>query len=139
MDRCIFCKIAEGDIPCAALTESERVISFLDINPVNHGHALVVPKAHVESLTDALSQDLQESVLIVQKVARVCVEVTGAEGFNVLQNNGRCSGQEVPHLHFHVIPRWPDDGFSLGWRQGRYEGAEMEDLRCQIAGKLRQV
>ncbi len=139
MEKCIFCRIAEGDIPCAALTESERVISFLDINPVNHGHALVVPKVHVESLTEALSQDLQESVLTVQKVARACVEVTGAEGFNVLQNNGRCSGQEVPHLHFHVIPRWAGDGFSLGWRQGRYKDAEMEDLRRRIAGKLRRV
>ncbi len=136
MDECIFCRIAKGDIPCAALLESERVISFLDINPVNHGHALVVPKLHVENLLDADPSDLQECILTVQKVAGACVSATGAEGFNVLQNNGGCAGQIVPHLHFHVIPRRTDDGFRFGWRQGSYGEGEMEILRRKIAGSL---
>ncbi len=136
MDNCVFCRIVRGELPCAALMESDRVISFLDINPVNPGHALVAPKTHVEDLMDADTGDLHECIQTVQKVARAAVAATDAEGFNVLQNNGRCAGQVVPHLHFHVIPRRADDGFGFGWRQGRYGDSEMDELRRKIMDEL---
>ncbi len=136
MENCVFCKIARGDLPCASLKESKRIICFLDIHPVNKGHALVVPKSHVQNLLDADPEDLKEAVMTVQEVARACMKATGAEGFNVLQNNGRCAGQVVGHVHFHVIPRSPEDGFALGWRQGKYEGDEMETLRLKIAENI---
>lgn len=136
--ECIFCRIAANEIPCALLTASERVISFLDIAPVNPGHALVVPRAHCRGLLDASASDLEECIVTARRVARASVEASGADGFNILQNNGSCAGQVVAHLHFHVIPRRSDDGFSFGWRQGGYEGREMEEMRRRIADGLKE-
>ncbi len=136
MKECIFCKIVKGEIPSASLIENETVMSFLDINPVNHGHALVIPKKHVETLIEAEQAVLENCILTARQVAEAILGATGAEGFNILQNNGRCSGQVVPHLHFHVIPRWSDDGFSLGWRQGRYEDNELDSLLEDIKQRL---
>lgn len=136
MEECLFCKIVRGEIPSAALLENEKVLSFLDINPVNHGHALVIPKKHVETLIEAEPDELENCIVTARQVAGAIVEATGAEGFNLLQNNGRCSGQVVPHMHFHVIPRWSDDGFSLGWRQGGYEDGELDALLKNIKQKL---
>lgn len=134
--NCIFCKIAEGDIPSAKLFETDRIISFLDINPVNKGHALVVPKRHVESLLGLRQKELHAAIFAVQRVSRAVVRVTDADGFNVLQNNGEVSGQEIPHVHFHVIPRFADDGFDFGWRQGSYEEGAIEDLQNEIMKHL---
>ncbi|MFW6456733.1 MAG: HIT family protein [Planctomycetota bacterium] len=135
-DDCIFCKIADGEIPATRLLETERVISFLDINPVNQGHALVVPKRHVEDLLGLRQKELHAAIFAVQRVSRAVVRVTEADGFNVLQNNGEVSGQEIPHVHFHVIPRFEDDGFDLGWRQGSYADGEIEVLRDRILQHL---
>jgi histidine triad (HIT) family protein len=136
MAECIFCRIVEGEIPAAKLSETDRVLSFLDVSPVNPGHALVIPKRHCESLLEMTQQELHGSIFMVQRVARGAVKATGADGFNVLQNNDECAGQEVPHVHFHVIPRFTDDGFDFGWRQGSYEEGEMEELQEQIKERL---
>ena len=132
MQECIFCKIVRGEIPCAKLAETDKILSFLDVSPVNKGHALVIPKEHYENLLELETEELTECTEIIQNVARAVVKVTGAEGFNVLQNNSECAGQVVPHVHFHIIPRRPDDGFSFGWRQGSYDAGEMEALSVSI-------
>lgn len=132
MDECIFCRIVAGEVPAATLIETDRVISFMDIAPVNPGHCLIVPKRHVESLVDLTQEELHVCIFAVQRVARVVLQATGAPGFNVLQNNHVCSGQVVPHVHFHVIPRRPDDGFRFGWRQGSYAEGEMQQLQRKI-------
>lgn len=134
--KCIFCSIADGEIPAAKLLETDRIVCFLDINPVNEGHALVVPKRHVESLLDLRQGEMHAAIFAVQRVGRAAVRATDADGFNVLQNNGEVAGQEIPHVHFHVIPRFENDGFSFGWRQGGYEDGAIEVLRTKIQQHL---
>jgi histidine triad (HIT) family protein len=136
MTDCIFCKIVAGDIPSARVYEDAGVVAFLDINPVNPGHTLVVPRVHVERLTDADESVVTAVAAAVGKCARAVMAATGAEGFNVLQNNGACAGQVVPHLHVHIIPRSASDGFRFGWRQGGYGEGELDAMRRRIAGRV---
>ena len=132
MDDCIFCRIVAAEVPAATLIDADNVISFMDIAPVNPGHCLIVPKRHVETLVDLTREELHVCIFAVQRVARAALQATGAPGFSVLQNNDICSGQVVPHVHFHVIPRSPDDGFRLGWRQGCYAEGEMQALQRKM-------
>jgi histidine triad (HIT) family protein len=120
----IFSKIIAGAIPCDKIYEDERVFAFLDINPVNPGHALVVPKAWSKGLLDAESANLQSLITVVQKVAKAVKEATGAAGVNIIQNDGAAAGQKVDHLHFHVIPRHEGDGFEH-WHGKPYANNEV--------------
>ena len=133
---CIFCRIVRQEIPSALVYEDEHVLAFLDINPVNPGHVLVVPRKHVERLTEADDIVLAAAMHAICRCAAAIVEATQAEGFNVLQNNGSCAGQVVPHLHFHVIPRNARDGFRFGWRQGAYAEGELEQCRRRITAAI---
>lgn len=136
MTDCIFCKIIDGDIPCAKLLETDKVLSFMDINPVNPGHALVIPKRHADTLLELTQEELHSIIFVTRRVAGAVTETVDADGFNVLQNNGECAGQVVRHVHFHVIPRKVDDGFKFGWRQLEYKESELEDLTKRIRGRL---
>ncbi len=136
MGECIFCKIIAGEIPAARLIETDKVVSFLDINPVNPGHALIVPKRHVTSFLDLHQNELHVLMFIARRVAAAVAEATESPAFNILQNNGRAAGQIIDHVHIHVIPRRPDDGFSLGWRQLSYGEGELEPLRKAITARL---
>jgi histidine triad (HIT) family protein len=134
---CIFCKIVDGDIPCAKVYESETCLAFLDIAPVNAGHVLVLPKGHYPTLMDIpaeLGCDLTEAL---SKVGKAVMEATGAEGLNLVQNNFEAAGQLVFHAHFHLIPRFSDDGLVL-WPQGPYESKdEMSKIATDIAKLLK--
>ncbi len=132
MSDCIFCKIIAGEIPSAELIRTDKVVSFLDINPVNPGHALVVPTRHVASLLDLKQDELHQAVFVAKRVAGAIREATGSPAFNILQNDGEAAGQVVGHVHFHVVPRSPDDGFELGWRQLAYAEGELESMRHAI-------
>ncbi|WP_018124322.1 HIT family protein [Desulfovibrio oxyclinae] len=134
---CIFCRIAAGEIPSAKVYESETVLAFLDIAPVNAGHALVLPKAHYETLWD-LPAELGEDLLRAVKSVADAVKVeTGAQGLNLMQNNYEAAGQLVPHVHFHLIPRFDDDGLKL-WPQKPYgDEAEMRQLAERIAARAK--
>ena len=136
MEQCVFCRIVAGQIPCARLIETDLVFSFLDIRPVNPGHALIVPKRHADRITDATDQELHACIVTAKRLAAALMQATGSPGCNVLQNNHRCAGQVVPHVHFHIIPRSSDDGFSLGWRQIEYAKGEMERIRTEILRRL---
>lgn len=135
--NCIFCKIVQGQIPCAKVYEDQDFLAFLDIGPVRPGHALVVPKAHHATLLD-LPADLAAGYLpTAQRVARAVLAVTGAAGFNLIMNNFRAAGQLVDHAHFHVIPRAADDGLHF-WPQGSYSTTdEMLALAAKISAALR--
>ena len=116
-EDCIFCKIVHGEIPCTSVFESEELIAFLDISPVNKGHTLLVPKAHMETLFD-MPDDIGQTLLAAMKqVGTAVMEATGAKGLNVVQNNYPAAGQQVPHVHWHLIPRFADDGH-MAWPQG---------------------
>ena len=131
---CIFCKIIAGEIPCAKLYETDKVLSFLDIGPVNKGHALVIPLGHHETLWDlppALGEDLLRAMQIV---GGAVMKEVGADGLNVGMNNFEAAGQLVPHAHFHLVPRFANDGFEL-WPQGAYD--DMEEM-SRLAKAVRE-
>ncbi len=136
MAECVFCDIIAGNIPAAKLIETDKVLSFLDISPVNPGHALVVPKRHVASLLDLTQDELHVAIFIAKRVAGAVLEATGSPAFNILQNDGKAAGQIVDHVHLHVIPRSPDDGFSFGWRQLKYEEGALQSLQRAIQQNL---
>ncbi len=134
---CIFCKIVAGEIPCSKVYETDTVLAFLDIAPVNPGHVLVLPKAHYPTLMDFpgnLGGDLMAALSVVGKAV---MEATGADGLNLMQNNFEAAGQLVHHVHFHLIPRHSEDGLRL-WPQAPYEDAnEMPRLAAKIASLLK--
>ena len=117
----IFSKIIAGEIPCHKIYEDDRVLAFLDINPLSDGHTLVIPKEEVATL-DAMSDESAAAVgRVLPRIARAVLEVTGAKDFNVLQNNGAAAHQAVFHVHFHIIPRVGDSGLGIGWKTGSLE------------------
>ena len=135
-EDCIFCKIARGDIPCTSVFESEELIAFLDISPVNKGHTLLVPKAHMETLFDMPAGIGETLFAAMKQVGSAVMKATGAEGLNVVQNNYSAAGQQVPHVHWHLIPRFADAGYTA-WPQGAYQDMqEMAALADAIREKL---
>jgi len=134
---CIFCKIVAGEIPCAKIHESEHTIAFLDIAPVNKGHALVIPRKHYENLFE-LPAELGAALLAdVKRVGAAIMKATGAHGLNLGMNNHEAAGQLVMHAHFHLIPRFDGDGLTL-WGQKAYESQEeMQALAENIRNSLK--
>ena len=132
---CIFCKIITGDIPAHKIYENETVLAFLDITPVKPGHILVVPKNHYETLLDTPDEIVGDILIAVKKIAKAVMKITGAEGFNLNQNNFVVAGQIVPHIHFHIIPRFRDDGLKL-WTGTEYKNNEIEKLAEIITKEL---
>lgn len=120
MTSCIFCKIANGDLPSEKVYEDEHVFAFMDITPVTKGHLLVIPKDHYENVYDLPADEASHLFSVVPKLAQALKETfqqEGMKGLNVLQNNGAEAGQSVFHFHMHLIPRYDkqEDGFQPGW------------------------
>ncbi len=134
-ERCIFCEIISGAIPAAIVYEDENTIAFLDITPVNKGHALVVPKEHSRNIFDAHSETLAHLMPVAQKIARAIQKTTGAEGINIHMNNEPAAGQAVFHTHVHVIPRFHEDGITM-WKGHPYSDGEMKKLADKIKTAL---
>ncbi len=109
MADCIFCKIVEGEIPSIKVYEDERVLAFMDINPISTGHTLIIPKAHAENLFEMKSEDLNAVILASKKVAQGMRTALSPEGIAVLQLNGRGVNQVVMHYHMHLVPRTERD------------------------------
>lgn len=122
MTDCVFCKILKGEIPSFKIYEDGHAIAFLDIAPFEKGHTLVVPKCHVPHLTDLPAGELSELMKSVQNVAKLLYAKLGCDGLNMLQNNGECAMQTVPHFHIHLIPRWK--GKKLNWIPGKYDSPD---------------
>ncbi len=117
---CIFCRIARHEAPAYIVHEEARTIAFLDINPLSRGHTLVIPKEHYRDLFELPLEELQAVARAAQRVARAIMVGLEAEGLNLLQSNGPVAGQEIPHFHLHLIPRYSGDGLRLGHR-GAYQ------------------
>ncbi len=109
-EECVFCGIGAGKIPSKKVYEDSNSVAFLDINPRNPGHTLVIPKKHATTLSDMSPKDAGTLFSSVQKVAVAVKEATKADGISIVQNNGKAAGQVVPHVHFHVIPRFETEG-----------------------------
>lgn len=128
---CVFCKIIAGDIPVHKIYEDEKIFVFLDINPVHPGHILVLPKQHFQDMEEITTEDLTAVISGVKKFGGLLKERMGYEAYNVHQNNGSVAGQTVPHLHFHLIPRLPNDNLNH-WPAGKYSPGEAEKICRQL-------
>lgn len=133
MSDSIFTRIIKGEIPCQRVFENEHVLAFLDINPLADGHTLVVPKRQVERLEQLTPDEVAELARVVAVVARRMLSATGAADYNVLQNNGPASGQVVPHVHFHIIPRRPNDGLGYRWNAKPADQAGLAALAARMS------
>ena len=135
MAETIFSKILRNEIPCHRVYEDDHVLAFLDINPVSKGHTLVIPREEAETL-DKLSEESSAAIgKALPRIARAVMAVTGAQHFNILQNNGAPAHQAVMHVHFHVIPKYDDGtGLGIGWKAGKLEDGEA--LAAAIADAL---
>jgi histidine triad (HIT) family protein len=136
MAETIFSKIIAGEIPCHKVYEDDRVLAFLDINPLSKGHTLVIPKEPAETL-DQLSDESATAIgRLLPRLCRAVMAATGSEAYNVLQNNGPSAHQAVFHVHFHIIPKYDDGtGLGIGWKSGKL-GDEGAALAEDIAGRL---
>lgn len=137
MNDCIFCKIVAKEIPATTIFEDDEVLVFMDIGPIIKGHALVIPKKHYDPVTDTPDEVLAKLHITAKRIADAQMNALGADGVNIMQNNGKASGQEVPHIHVHVIPRFCDDGHHWNWNPKKYDNlAEMNDLAEKLREKL---
>ena len=128
---CVFCAIAEGEIPSFKIYEDELVLAYLDINPFTKGHTLVIPKEHSSGLLDTPDETLAAIVARVKKVAAHLKDALPCDGFNILQNNGAAAGQTVMHLHFHIVPRYGNEEIAFTSHKG-----SMDELKA-LAERIR--
>jgi histidine triad (HIT) family protein len=116
MTDCVFCKIRDGQIPSMKIFEDDRTLVFMDINPINSGHCLVITKVHAATLFEADVADLQAAIATAQRVAVAIRDGIKPDGLNMLQANGAAAFQSVLHFHLHLIPRWNNDGKGFDWK-----------------------
>ena len=109
-DDCIFCQIIDGDIPARTVYETDETLAFLDANPLAEGHTLVIPKTHARQLQDLDDETATAVYETLHRLVPVVEGTVGADGSNVAFNNGPAAGQEIPHVHGHIIPRFEGDG-----------------------------
>lgn len=131
----IFGKIIRGEIPCHRVYEDDKVLAFLDVNPISRGHTLVIPKEPAETL-DALSDEAAAAIgRVLPRLSRAVLAATGAPAFNILQNNKPLAHQAVFHVHFHIIPKYEDGtGLGIDWNAAKLDGGA--DLAKAITAKL---
>ena len=133
---CLFCKIVRGDIPSSVVLETDEAVAFLDIRPVNKGHVLLVPREHHADLTELPDRLAAHAGSLLPRLCRAVRKATGADGLNVVVNNGAAAGQTVGHGHWHVITRFHDDPVDWPWPHSEYLGDEMGQMRFRIEREL---
>lgn len=133
-DDCIFCKIANGEIPSKTLYEDDTFRVILDLAPATKGHALILPKSHAANIYE-LSDDLASKVLVLaKKMALKMTDALQCDGFNLMQNNGEVAGQTIYHFHMHLIPRYVNDGKKINFSGGEMSQDELEEIKKLITG-----
>lgn len=134
-DKCIFCKIANGEIPSKTLYEDEEFRVILDLGPATKGHALILPKNHYANLYELPEDTAAHAMLLAKKMAIKMTDKLRCDGFNLVQNNGEIAGQTVFHFHIHLIPRYKDDNQEIGWKKGEPSQEELEEVKNQIVSE----
>lgn len=137
MANTVFGKIIRGQIPCHKIYEDDKVLAFLDINPLSTGHTLVVPKEPAETM-DRLSDESAAALgRVLPRLCRAVIAVTGVREYNVLENNGSGAHQAIPHVHFHIIPK-PNvrEGLGVGWPMGTFDHQAGSELAAKIAAAI---
>jgi histidine triad (HIT) family protein len=131
-ENCIFCKLANGDIPTATLYEDDDFRVILDAGPASKGHALILPKEHYKNLYELDDEIAAKALVLAKKMITKLTDVLGCDGYNIVQNNGEVAGQTVFHFHIHLIPRYEGDEVGLGWKMGELT----DEVRDEILSKL---
>lgn len=132
--NCIFCKIANGEIPSKAIYEDEDFKVILDLGPATKGHALILPKEHAANLFELPDEVAAKVMVLAKKLGAQMKEKLKADGLNLIQNNGEVAGQTVHHFHLHLIPRYENDGQHILWNPGEMSQEELEEVKNLIVG-----
>ena len=133
MSECIFCRIANGEIPSATLYEDDDFRVILDLGPASKGHALILPKSHAANIYELPDELAGKAMVLAKKMAGRMTEALECDGFNIVQNNGEVAGQTVFHFHMHLIPRYEGDQVNVTWNPGTLT----DEVRDEIIGKLK--
>lgn len=131
-NNCIFCKIANGEIPSVSPYEDDDFKVIFDLNPASKGHALILPKEHFANLYELDDETASKVLKVAKKVTAGLREELGCDGYNLVQNNGEAAGQTVFHFHMHLIPRYQKDTVNITWEPGTMDKEEMEKLVGKI-------
>lgn len=132
MGDCIFCKIANGEIPSATIYQDEDFRVILDLGPATKGHALILPKTHAANVYELPDELAGKAMILAKKMAAKMTQALGCDGFNVVQNNGEAAGQTVFHFHMHLIPRYKNDGNLVTWKAGKLTDEVKEELLAKL-------
>ena len=135
MENCIFCKLANGEIPTNTVYEDDGYRVILDNGPATRGHALVLPKGHYADLYEIPEDVLAGAAKVAKKVAATMKEKLSCDGLNLVQNNGEAAGQTVMHFHLHIVPRYKDDGQHILWKPTSPSAEELDEIRKELAGE----
>ena len=134
-DDCIFCKIANGDIPSKTLYEDEDFRVILDLGPATKGHALILPKEHADNLYELPDETASKVFVLAKKLAMKMKEKLNCDGLNIVQNNGEVAGQTVFHFHMHLIPRYKNDKSGFGWKPGKLTDEDRDEILEKLKEK----
>jgi histidine triad (HIT) family protein len=135
-ENCIFCKIVSGEIPAERLAESENCIAILDAFPATRGHALVITREHHADLFAMTDDELCEVSMLMRDVGAAIKRATNCDGVNFINNLGKMAGQVIMHAHFHIIPRYENDGVRLEIEQKKFSDEEKADVLKAIRAQL---
>ena len=135
-DNCIFCKLANKDIPTNIIYEDDRFTVILDASPATKGHALILPKNHAANIYELPDEDESSVFVLAKKLATKMTKILHCDGFNIVQNNGEVAGQTVFHFHMHLIPRYLNDGNQdkLTWNHAEFTSEEIEEIATELRG-----
>ena len=128
-DDCIFCKLANGVIPTNSIYEDDDFNVILDMGPATKGHALILPSEHYANLYEIPEETAGKVMILAKRLAIKMTERLGADGFNLVQNNNECAGQTVFHFHFHLIPRYENDGQHILWNPTKPSAEELAEVK----------
>ena len=133
-DNCIFCKLANKDIPTNIIYEDDRFTVILDASPATKGHALILPKNHAANIYELPDEDASAVFVLAKKLATKMTEILHCDGFNIVQNNGEVAGQTVFHFHMHLIPRYLNDGNQdkLTWNHAEFTPEESAEIAAEL-------
>lgn len=133
-DNCIFCKLANKDIPTNIIYEDDRFTVILDASPATKGHALILPKNHAANIYELPDEDASAVFVLAKKLATNMTEILHCDGFNIVQNNGEVAGQTVFHFHMHLIPRYLNDGNQdkLTWNHAEFTPEEIAEIAAEL-------
>lgn len=133
---CVFCKIVAAELQASVVYEDDAVLSFLDTGPLAEGHLLIIPREHFSHLTDVPPTVCSTLAAMLPTLGRALLQVSKADGFNLLMNQGRIAGQAVPHVHFHLIPRKAGDNLGYRWNAGKYAPGRDAQIAAALQSAL---